>query len=282
MRKLRRYIRRWVSSALGMQGYVDLWWTPQLPVIYVNNPKCGCSTVKNSLKHAQAARFRSEGRHGFALHDDPHVADDWLKRQGITDLLHGDPRIVISCARNPYTRALSAYLDKVANGDISSYRELHGHRPESFEAFLEVLTRTDPTVLDSHFCPQHVNLGLPNVEYDAIFYLENVGSLQRSLRRMFGDFELETFAPHSRSAQQKLQAFYTPRAIDLVQRLYADDFTYLGYSRDLTRATDAPGEYWTPRGIIPLDADTDPAPAGGLASLRPVIRFHHLVEARII
>lgn len=283
MRKFRRHIRRWVSSALGLKGYVDLWWTPQLPVIYVSNPKCGCSTVKNSLKQAQAARFRSEGRHAFELHEDPHVADDCLKRKGIGDLKQGGARLVISCARNPYARALSAYLDKVAQGDISSYRELRDRRPESFEDFLEVLTASEPSILDSHFCPQHLNLGLPDVQYDAIFYLENVASLQRSLRRMFGDFELETFAPHSRSAQQKMQVFYTPRAIELVQRIYAEDFARLGYSTDIARVTDAPGEYWTPHEILPRDGeDAFLAPATGMASLKPAIRYQHLVEARLI
>lgn len=282
MRKVRRFIRRWVSSALGLRGYVDLWWTPQPPVVYVNNPKCGCSTVKNSLKQAQAARFRSEGRHVFELHDDPHVADDCLKRKGIADLRDGGERLVISCARNPFTRALSAYLDKVAHGDISAYRELRGQRPASFEAFLDVLIRAEPSVLDSHFCPQYVNLGLPKIKYDAIFYLENVVSLQKSLRRMFGDFELETFAPHSRSAQQKMQAFYTPRAIALVQRIYADDFAYLGYSTDIARATEAPGEYWTPREILPRDGEACLKPDTGMASLKPAIRYQHLVEARLI
>lgn len=282
MRSTRRWIRDCFASALGVRGYVEMWWTPQLPVVYVNNPKCGCSTVKNSLKQAQAARYQSEGHQAFELHADPHVADDCLKRRGVNDLTRGDERLVISCARNPYTRALSAYLDKVASGDISEYRELHGQRPASFDAFLQVLTKTDPTAQDSHFCPQVVNLGLPNVRYDAIFYLENIGSLQRALRRMIGGFELETFAPHSRSAQEKVRSFYTPRAIELVQQLYADDFALLGYSKDIALASQAPGEYWTTRGILPLEKDANPVPAGGLESLKPAIRLQQLIETRLI
>lgn len=282
MRKTRRRIRRWFASALGLPGHVDIWWTPQLPVVYVNNPKCGCSTVKNSLKQAQASRYRRDGRLAFEMRADPHAADDCLKRKGIADLTRGDTRLVISSARNPYTRILSAYLDKIVSGDICKFHELHGRRPASFEAFLDVLTEADPSTLDPHFCPQHINLALPDVAYDAIFYLENLAPLQQALRRAFGDFEIETYAPHSRSARQKLQEFYTPRAAEIVQRLYAGDFARLGYSTDLARASEAPGEWWTPHGIPHMPRETSLFAAGGLASLMPAIRYQRLIEARII
>lgn len=282
MRRYRRWIRRCFASVLGLKNEVELWWTPQLPIVYVNNPKCGCSTVKYSLKQAQASRFRQAGHDRFELLNDPHVADDCLKRWGIKALMHGGQRMVISCARNPYARALSAYLDKVESGDIAQYRELAGRRPESFEAFLEVVARTYPDTLDPHFAPQRINLGLPDVAYDAIFYLENAGSLQRALKRAVGDFALETFAPHSRRAQQRMETYYTPRAIELVKQIYADDFAVLGYSMDIARAMDAPGEYWTPRGIVTRDRDTALKPAAGLASLMPTIRYRHLIEARFI
>jgi hypothetical protein len=282
MRRSRRWIRRCFASILGLRNEVELWWTPQLPIVYVNNPKCGCSTVKNSLKQAQASRYRREGRQSFELLNDPHVADDCLKQRGVTDLMGRQSRLVISCARNPYARVLSAYLDKVESGDITQYRELGGRRPKSFEAFLDVLAATEPGSLDPHFSPQHNNLGLPDVVYDAIFYLENAGSLQRALQRALGDFELETFAPHSRRAQERMQAFYTPRTIDLVQRIYASDFAWLGYSRDIARATEAPGEYWTPRGIVFRERETCLRPASGLESLKSAIRYRHLIEARFI
>lgn len=281
MPKIRRLIRRWFASILGMPGHVDLWWTPQLPVVYVNNPKCGCSTVKNTLKQAQASRFRKDGISVFRQLADPHSSDDCLKRKGLR-LGDGDRRLVISCARNPYTRALSAYLDKACDAQAAYFPELRGSRPDTFEAFLELLSRTRATALDPHFCPQRINLWLPQVAYDAIFYLENAGALQRSLCFTLGDFELATFAPHSRSAQQKLRAHYTPRAIELVQQIYAADFDWLGYSRDIARATDAPGAYWTPRGVVPFAEEARLMPASGMASLKSVIRYQTLIEARLI
>jgi len=278
----RRWIRQFCASALGASGDVQLWWTPELPVVYVNNAKCGCSTVKNSLRQAQAARFRATGRHNFAQIDDPHIGDDCLKQSGIVDLVKSDARLVISCARNPYTRSLSGYLDRVVNGDPSLYREFRGRKPHSFEAFLEVLLSSKPETLDPHFRPQYLNLWLKSVSYDAIFYLEDIATLRRALRGTIGEFELETFAPHSRRAQEKMRTYYTPRAVELVKAIYEEDFVRLGYSKNIEDATEAPGAYWTPRGIVQSGRETHLEPASGLDSLRSLIRYWRLVEARVI
>jgi len=278
----RRLIRQLCAAALGVQKDVELWWTPELPVVYVNNPKCGCSTVKNSLRQAQAARFRDEGRSTFTLVDDPHTGDDCLKQRGINDLVQSDARLVISCARNPFARSLSGYLDKVVNGDPSLYREFRGRRPQSFEAFLEVLLSSKPETLDPHFRPQYLNLWLTEVSYDAIFYLEDIATLRRALGGTIGEFGLETFAPHSRRAQEKMRTYYTPRAVELVRALYEGDFVRLGYSRNIEDATEAPGAYWTPCGIVQSGRETHLKPASGLDSLRSLIRYWRLVEARVI
>jgi hypothetical protein len=276
-------VRDCVASVLGVRTAVEIWWTPQLPVIYINNPKCGCSTVKNSLKQAQAERFREQGLLAFNRHHDPHVADDCLRMRGVDNLAHGQRRLVISCARNPYTRALSAYLDKIAGSDdISQYRELKGKRPDSFDAFLDAIAVAKRSRLDPHFAPQSLNLDLPKVQYDAIFYLENIASLRQALKQMVGEFTLETFAPHSRSAHEKVKRFYSPGAAQLVQSIYAEDFTRFGYSRDLARVTDAPGKYWTRNGVVPLDDTSNLEPTCGIASLMPALRYRRLVDAQLI
>ncbi len=278
----RRLIRRCLAIAFGLKGYLDVWWTPQLPVVYINNPKSGCSTVKNSLKLAQAGRYRSEGRSTFQHDRYPHIADDCLTRHGFSELGRGGPRLVISCVRNPYTRALSAYLDKAMHGQIHLYPELRGERPASFEAFLLALAAHPVRRLDAHFSPQWINLGLPKVKYEAIFYLENIAALRNALRRFISNFEVEDSIPHARGASEKLKTFYTPQAIALTQRLYADDFALFSYSLELDRALEPPGEFWTPRKLVPLNENVPIAPAEGLLSLNRVIRYRQLLEAGII
>jgi len=251
-----------------------------VPVVYVSNPKCGCSTVKNSLKQAQAAHFRRRGIR-FEHLPDPHLADDCLRRRGL-DRVDLDGRVLISCARNPYARVLSAYLDKVVGDGYANYRELQGRKPANFEDFLETLHRTPPAMLDPHFCPQHINLGLPGVTYDAIFYLENGAALQGALEALLGSFDFAPFAPHSRSAVQKVTTHYTPRAIELAWRIYAQDFDYFGYSRDTARVAEAPGAYRSTQGIVPLKDEAQLAPSERTASLKGAIRYQSLIERRLI
>ncbi len=124
---------------------------------------------------------------------------------------------------------------------------------------------------------------MPDIGYDAIFYLENIASLQQALRSALGDFELSTFAPHSRSAQDKINRFYTPHTIELVRHIYARDFETFHYSRDIGEATEAPGAYWKEEGPSPLDEEAASLePAAGWPTLKPVIRYHQLIEARLI
>lgn len=280
--RARHLLRRCVAIACGLKGYLDIWWTPQLPIVYVNNPKSGCSTVKNSLKLAQADSYLSAGRSSFRRDDNPHNADDCLTRHGYADLRHGGPRLVISCVRNPYARALSGYLDKALHGDISLYRELHGVRPASFEAFLLALEAHPVRRLDEHFAPQWINLGLPGVKYDAVFYLENIAELRNALRSVVSNFEVESRVPHARGASDKLKAFYSRQAIELTQKLFAGDFARFGYSMDTERALEPPGKLWTPSGVVPLHGHVAIAPSDGLRSINRLIRYRELLEAGVI
>ena len=278
----RRLFRRCVAIAYGLKGYLDIWWTPQLPIVYINNPKSGCTTIKNSLKLAQANSYLSTGRSSFARDDYPHNADDCLTRHGYAQLRHGEERLVFSCVRNPYARALSGYLDKALHGDIGLYPELHGVRPGTFEDFLVALAAHPVRRLDAHFAPQWINLGLPRVKYDAIFYLENMAELRNALRGIVPQFEVEARVPHARGATDKLKAFYSSQAVALTQRLFAGDFERFGYSMEIERASEPPGKFWTRSGVVPHDSRAAVAPGDGLRSIDRVIRYRELIEAGVI
>ena len=66
MRTARRWLRNGVAKTLKVNGNLQLWWTPELPIIYVSNPKAGCSTIKNSLKQAQADDYVRSGHNDLS------------------------------------------------------------------------------------------------------------------------------------------------------------------------------------------------------------------------
>jgi hypothetical protein len=81
-------------------------------ILYVNNAKAGCSTIKSAL-------IRSISRHENFDLSDPlpleviHGKGAYWSRR-FQNLVPGKT-FTFSVVRNPFTRVLSAYLDKVRN-----------------------------------------------------------------------------------------------------------------------------------------------------------------------
>lgn len=269
---------------VGVQGDMQICWTPDLPVVYITNQKSGCSTIKQSLKKAQATAFE---RSGMAFNPfDPHVADDCLRREGLTPAACRE-RYVISCVRNPFTRALSGYLDKVNRRGAMQFPELKGQKVDSFEDYLTILTRYAPAYMNPHFRPQHINLDHPRIKYDAIFFLENLGALSRYLVRIYPDFELATHAPHSRRAADKLHKHYTDKAVDLVRSFFAQDFALFGYSDDIETAGKAPGEMIVADALQIVEADpsedlSPPHHATPGLGFEATLRYRRLVDMGLL
>jgi len=285
MRHVRRRMRNFLAQLAGVQPDLQIWWTPGFPIIYISNPKCGCSTIKHSLKAAQADAYARRGG-DFQRAEDPHIDDDCLKKFQLPP--HAcRQRYLISCVRNPFTRALSGFLDKVAHPETPLLPEFAYHRIDDFEAYLEALAKCDQKHMNSHFRAQHFNLDFPKIAYDAIFFLENLAALPRYLSTVCPDFKLETFAPHSRGASAKLRQHYTSRAVDMVRDLFAQDFELFGYSRNLEDAGNAPGEMIAAGRLVPTRAEAPDLPlqpqhaTPGMA-FEKALRFRRLIDARLI
>lgn len=247
MRGTRRKLRNFVADIAGVPD-VQICWTPQIPIMYINNPKAGCSTIKHSLKLAQAEEYiRTERK--FERIEDPHVRDDCLRTRGLR-VSEAGQRFLIACVRNPYTRALSGYLDKLQGWGQNYHRKHRLYRATSFEDFLVDVAKRQPKTVDDHFRPQHINLCFPDITYDAIFYLEDLSPLSWFLSQLSPNFCLETYAPHARSAASKLRNHYSNRVIQLVQGIYDEDFSYFSYSRSLDDAVIAPGAFIAGRRVV--------------------------------
>ncbi|MFA5898548.1 MAG: sulfotransferase family 2 domain-containing protein [Hyphomicrobium sp.] len=285
MRHKQRRVRNYLLGFIGVQGNMQVWWTPEIPIIYIGNPKAGCSTIQQSLKRAQAAAYSRAGRN-FDQNENPHTDDDCLRRKGLSPVRCRD-RHLFSCVRNPFSRTLSAYLDKVVAGDHREYVELRGMRTVSFESFLRALADSEPTHLDVHFRPQHVNLNYSNINYDAVFFLENSAAIEGYLQQVVPDFALERFSPHARRAQEKLAAHYSPTTVELVRQIYARDFQDFGYSLDLDDALSAPGVMIAENSLLHIEAaqPLPPCPSRSMRDTRTLentLRCRWLIEKGLI
>jgi hypothetical protein len=282
----RRRLRGVIADLMGVAGDQKVMWTPSLPIVYIGNPKCGSSTIKHSLKQTQAAEYIRAGI-AFERSEGPHEGDGCLKSRGLRPSACSH-RFVFSCVRNPFTRALSGYLDKVAPRKRMLYPELRKRNVENFDQHLLALADFRSKRLNSHFRPQHINLDFPTINYDVIFYLENLSALSDFFARISPEFNLETFAPRPRSANSKLRDHYTNRAVKLVQEIYAQDFSLFGYSDNLDDVGVSPGECIVGDRIVAgREEVTDmasrrPARAARCRAFDATLRYHQLMDLRII
>ncbi|HSF93373.1 MAG TPA: sulfotransferase family protein [Paracoccaceae bacterium] len=93
-------------------GFPGTWMTQSGSVIYRVVPKCACSTIGQIMYFADSGEF---------FDGDIHDAQQGLHKWGIEDSRAPIENAVLSghtyaftCVRNPYTRILSAFFDKIA------------------------------------------------------------------------------------------------------------------------------------------------------------------------
>ena len=220
-------------------------------------PKSACTNWKCVLRH----------EHGHENYLNPRLAHD-MQNGGLPYLSTEenpwrpllDPAVRKStCVRSPYTRVLSAYLNKIEplvrgdgpehlrKGFLKIYQAIDAFRaqclPEKpqvdFECFLTWLDMArpgDPFAKNQHWRPQTQIIGNGQVEFDFIARFENLADdAPELLRRMgstiaFPSQEQVKFPPTG--AGSKTRSHYTPLAVQLVRRIYEADFSYLGYDPD--------------------------------------------------
>lgn len=141
--------------------------------------------------------------------------------------------------RNPYSRVLSAFLDKFRS---ERYKRKHGHfelTPEGFGQFLRWL-EDGGLKRDAHWDLQTKLMMLPLEKYDTVIrfetYREGLRNLLESRGLTLPPDALKELYPSDRAKEtkssSKLAQFYTPERAAIVRRLYAEDFRALGYDTE--------------------------------------------------
>jgi hypothetical protein len=165
-----------------------------------------------------------------------------LPRNDIRSLLRIRGNSIFTVRRNPFSRTLSAFLEKFRD---ESYQRAHGPfelSPGGFTRF--VLWLKDGNLRADRHWELQVESMLPLRYYTDILPQENLNRalgelLDRRgvavpaelLRRARSDED-----SHNQHAERRLQAFYSAEARDAVVELYRADFALLGYSTDLADA----------------------------------------------
>lgn len=210
--------------------------------VFLEVPKAGCSVVKRVMQHSE---------HGGAPYDEPESVHDRaasplaapLRDNVDLDEVYGpdSPYFRFGFVRNPYSRTLSCFLEKIAGEQwLRDIRlPILGFEPDEEVTFVEFLTRVaaqPPLEMDIHWAPQHLLLSLGKVEYG---FLGRFESFHRDLHAVITHLGMavpdrltNATTAHVTNASTKIMQYYTDDAVDLVRTIYRKDFDYLGYGQN--------------------------------------------------
>jgi len=211
--------------------------------LYVHTPKVACSTIKQFLINAEY-----EGK-------TPPVTGEVVHFREFSPLLNarqvGDfqtfinrPDIFKFCfVRNPYTRLLSCYLDKIKQRKPESNSLLIqlGYGPFSdnvlsFEEFVDAIMAQTIGLMDQHWRIQYYMTFQEGLDYDFIGKFENFElDFRHAISQTNIDFEeyYRVQNGHATNAGEQLKQYYTPALMEKVYDKYKIDFDYFGYEKEL-------------------------------------------------
>ena len=204
----------------------------------METPKVGCSTIKKNLQWMELGV-----EHEFPVHNkaaSPLLSPRDSKAGYSYDLEH---YLKFSFVRNPYTRALSCYLDKIKPQHKMKYRKELGLEDGieiSLEDFLNKVESQQISEMNPHWKPQSNILCMEDVSYDFIGRFEHfehdlidVITLicnRSGISPPEGGLYVVRHSPHQTQASSKLSEYMTEGSKELIQSIYRKDFEEFGYS----------------------------------------------------
>jgi hypothetical protein len=217
--------------------------------VYVEVPKAGCSLVKRALQCSE-------------LGGDPERVPRRVHDRTLSPLLRPEDsaaslRLLLTPAgdyfrftvvRDPFSRILSTYLDKIAGRQAERRRRLPAlgvaaDAELGFTEFLTLVQRQRVSRMDIHWAPQVALVGHRRIPYDFVGRFERLRNdlleLRTRLDLQFPRSLLEVESGHTTHASDRLSAFYDDTSIRLVREIYREDFVRLGYADRLDGNTGA-------------------------------------------
>lgn len=210
---------------------------------YAEVPKVACSTIKRMLICAEYGEKVDFGDFEF-IHYREFTPLLTIRQIGSLDRFFARQDVVkFSFVRNPYTRLLSCYLDKIV-GNAGQKNQISiqlgygdgSDQPISFEEFVDAILVQAPMHMDPHWRIQYDQTFHQGINYDFIGRFERLEEDLRHVISLIGiDFDryYEVTRPHITGANEKLKQYYTPAIQEKVYQKYKLDFETFGYDENV-------------------------------------------------
>lgn len=206
---------------------------------YFRIPKCANSTVVQTLARYDSSLGRTP--EGLARRELKRSSRNLFRVWAWSPRSLARRYFCFTIVRNPYTRVLSAYLDKIADG-VGEYREVitavgkDDVHDVTFKEFVEFL-EGGGLYMNAHWAPQ---CALLPIEPESLAFVGHVETLDDDLRtlvaRLLPDSGFDGVLSREdrrRDSGVRLAEYFTSDLAARIARLYADDFRVFGYPEAL-------------------------------------------------
>lgn len=240
-----------------------IWMSRSLPLAYRVLPKCGCSSVGQILHYIDHRSF-----YPGSIHEPDAPILKWMPNADnseIADLFDNAAMINFTLARNPFKRLISSFADKIYGYQTNGRRYFGGHYHvhlgkygvkwgpysnivDNFKIFIQFAADTietkQPVGSDIHWTPLVSHLRYTKWSHPD-WLLTFVGQVERfsddiaTILNLAG-VSRDRVAPKIPRENPTslpdivLEQWYGPEQIEIMQRVYAEDFALLGYEPDPT------------------------------------------------
>jgi hypothetical protein len=227
------------------------WASRQAGLVYREVPKAGCSTLGQLLFHADHGHF-----YDGDIHDATEGVLKWPAPEFDSVLRRAD-RFVFSAVRNPYTRLLACYFDKVQKvqrdgtyyrGNLREILTQHygadlspGADPRpGFRRFVlfvrDTLRNRDQFWFDRHWTPQAQHLRaftVNGVAFDHLFRVEEFATGVVPVMQRIPAALAPSRLPRFNEAERPdlpITTYFDDLTLHLVHEIYRWDFDLFGYT----------------------------------------------------
>lgn len=211
-------------------------------IVYFETPKVACTSIKKyMIDQVSGSDVKMVPSHVHDRERSPLKALKDYSDAEVDEIFAPDSDFKRFCfVRNPYSRVLSAYLDKVVGNEWERQRHLpmfgfaQDSRP-NFVDFLRRLAEIPDRERDIHYVTQARLTGRVSgfvTEFTGRF--ENFSLDFHVLKEKFysdngGDDYKEFGKHHSSDADRKVSLYYGDEERNIVKNIYATDFLAYGY-----------------------------------------------------
>ena len=204
--------------------------------IYFETPKVACSTIKRTLQSFEVDN--DVDKLAKDVHD--KAKSPLLSPMSLANPIsrHIKTHFTFGFVRNPYSRLLSCYLDKIAGSEYERNIRLPkiGLDPSddiSFSDFLRAVKTYPVGEWDIHWMPQTILLAHDKIDLDFIgrqeTFAPDFNKVLAFLNKEERSTEIINTNWHSVGANKKLEQYLTKEARELISEIYYDDFKAYGY-----------------------------------------------------